>query len=78
MHCEYGSGNVVRLLLQLAHHGSRDGEVGRWGNATKDTLIQLGDEDKGVGSTTGASQDGPAVVVPVDDEAGVAKKAHDG
>lgn len=69
-----GRADAVGGALQLGLHGVGDGEVGA-AEAAEGALVELGDAHKGVVAAAGARQDGPAVVVPVNDEARVAGPA---
>lgn len=59
-------------MAQLAGHGAGDGEV-EGAVVGEAALVERGEVDEGVVAAAGRGEDGPGVVVPVDEEFGVAE-----
>jgi len=75
----YGNHRVrdeVGWLAELASHGIGHGEVNRT-EAAKVALIELGEVDEGVAGSAGGGEDGPAVIVPVNDELATPEVANE-
>lgn len=54
-----------------------NGEVCAWGESAEYAFVRLGDPDKEVVLATGACQDSPPVIMPVDEQTAAAEKADE-
>jgi len=75
MECENGRANTVWWIVELTCHSMSDCEGCSGCPASEESFIKLRDTDEGVRGASCAGKDGPAIVVPVNDELSVAEKA---
>ena len=75
--CEDGRADVVGCVAELTCHCVGYSEGGSWYPPSEYCFVEFRDTDEGVGRPACAGEDGPAIVVPVDYEMGIAEEADD-
>ena len=59
----------------MTRHGISDGEGDSGRPPAEEGFIGFGETHEGVGGPFGASENGPAIIMPIDDEVSVAEEA---